>query len=640
MIAFVLIGSPLLAEGVLRRHFTMKKLMPCGMIVAIEPSERYVWFGGWELRPGEEHGLARYDKRTGKWELFLESEGVIAGEVNALAVDGEQLWIGSSSDWRWNRGLHLYSPKTHTNRLFREQDGLPYRRVHGIAVLDDAVWVATMGGVGRYDKKTQTWKAFTKKAGHLANDFTTCISADERYIWAGSYSGLEMYDRQRGLWRSLNKDNGPFQSAVIDIDSDEETVWFLSQQKVLIFDRATRQFSRWPIVHEPAKKSELRNIEVTADKVFLGSDKGLHVWDKKTDSWKTYTSRNGLRHDYVYTLGADDDYVWCVDRLGRAVSRLDRKSRRWDYFHYRERSPSNHINALVSDGSNLYVGTLGDGLWKYEIKRNRWRNLNLLLKSGPRTFSYHGEKTPVKFSHIRQMVLHDGRAWMATNHGLCVHDPATKEDIEVLSRGSVPMLCLARFKSKWLCGGQRTGLTTFDPETGTWDEIGKRIGLAKKVAAIQAGAEIVWVTDGKKVYRLAPDAEELSQIEGTPEGRIRALLLHEGKLWIGADRGLWVYDTENKSIREIDKAKLPSPVVLTLSYARGRICIGTEGGLASCTPSETDWRIWTKDDLLVHNIVSAVAGDSRYLWVGTMGAGFTRLTGVNAPRPEPEEGAE
>ena len=89
-----------------------------------------------------------------------------------------------------------------------------------------------------------------------------------------------------------------------------------------------------------------------------------------------------------------------------------------------------------------------------------------------------------------------------------------------------------------------------------------------------------------------------------------------------------MYDIKEKSAREIDKARLPSPIVLSLSYARGRVWIGTEGGLASCTSAQADWRTLTKDDQLVYNVVSAITGDPRHLWVGTMGGGFTRLMGM------------
>ncbi|NQT18924.1 MAG: hypothetical protein HQ592_04405 [Planctomycetes bacterium] len=633
-ITLLLVAGSARGEGVMHRHYTMKKLMPCGMVIAIETAGRYVWFGGWALRPGEDHGLARYDKQTDEWKLFLESESMIADEINTIVADGERLWIGSGSDWRWNRGLHLYDPLEHTNKRFTVKDGLPYWRVRGVAPLEDAVWVATRQAVARYDRKTRTWKAFSRSSGHLVNNFITSIHADDRNVFVGSFgageihNGLETYDMKTGRWQNLNKQNSLFRSAVTAIDGDETTIWLLTQHGLITCDKWTRKFSNWPINHQPAKDSNLRNIVVMQDKVFLGSDTGLHVWDKETGEWQTYDSRSGLRYGNVYALGADEDYVWCADKLGRGISRLDRRRRRWEYFHYREGSPSNHIRSLVTDGTTLYVATLESGLWKYDIRRGRWTNLNLKLKSGPVRFHYRGEKTPVKYGDIRQMILHDGRVWMATNHGLCLHDPNGEVDIEVLSRENFPMLCLAFFNGKWFCGGQRDGLRTFDPETEAWDDIGKRIGLSKKIGAIQPGADAVWLSDGRKVYRLAPDGKTAAPVGAAPEGKISSLLLREGKLWIGTDHGLWTYDIKAKSAEQIDKARLPSPIVLSLAYTRGRVWIGTEGGLASCTGAQADWRTLTKDDELVYNIISAIAGDSRHLWVGTMGGGFSRLMGM------------
>ena len=631
---------PLLAQNILCRHYQMKKQMPCGVITAIEPAGRYVWFGGWALRPGEDNGLARYDKRTRKWRLFLESEAVIADEINSLTADGEQLWIGSTSDWPWNRGLHLYDPGKKENIRFTVKDGLPYWRVRDVVIVGDVVWAATMGGVARYDKNTRKWKAFSEKTGDVSTNFTISIHADERNVWVGSFNGLEVYDIKARRWRSLNKENSIFSSAVLDIEADENTIWFLAPPQVITFDKQLKRFEQWPVDHAPARNSELRNMSVTRDKIFLGSDSGLHVWDKRTRQWQTYNTTNGLPHETVYTLGADEEYAWCVDKLGRTVSQLDLRRRRWQYFTYRKGSPSNHVRSLVSDGSHLYVGTLGSGLWRYDIRRDQWANLNLRLKSGPRTWHYRGEKTPVKYSDIRQMALRDGRVWMATNHGLCVHDPKAEEQIEVLSAGSYPMLCFAWLAGKWYCGGQRGGLRTFDPKTKAWEDLGKKIGLEKRVPAMQAGTDALWLTDGARVYRLEPNAGELEQVARSPEGRATALLLDGGKLWIGTDRGLWIYDIKGKSIEEVNKARLPSPIVLTLSRIGSRIWIGTEGGLAYCKNAEEGWQVLTKDDKLVHNIVSAIAADSKYLWVGTMGGGFTRLTGLRALLQEPDAGGQ
>jgi len=616
------------AGEVLCRHYRMEKLMPAGTITAIEPAGRYVWFGGWALRPGEEHGVARFDKQTQKWRLFLESEGVTADEINSIKADGGKLWIGTNSDWLWNRGLHLYDPETQTTRRFRKEDGLPYWRVRDVAVLDDGVWAATMGGVARYDRRSGEWGSWSVETGDLASNFTICIHAEKRTVWLGTFAGLEVFDRATRRWHAYKAGESIFPTAVTDIDADRDAVWFLSAPQVVTFDRATRQYRRWQIADPAVSRSNLRNIEVTDDAVFLGSDAGLHVWDKQTRTWRTYTSRDGLLDDIVYTLAADDDYVWCTAPLGRGISRLDRHTGTWRHFHYREGAPSNHIYSLVSDGASLFVGTLGCGLWKYDIRRSRWTNLNLVLQHDDHKFTYRGEKSTIKYSDIRQMLLHDGVVWMATNHGLCRHDPAGDADIDVLSDESFPMLCLAWLDGKLLCGGQKHGLRTYNPATREWHNTGRALGLGKRIESIAAHTGIAWIADGRRVLRYSPADAELTQLPALPNVRIRSLLVNDGTLWIGTSSGLWRYDIAHDSLAQVEPALLPSPVVLTIAATRGRIWIGTVAGLASCRPDATDWQTFTKDDVLSGNVVSAVEGDARYLWVGTLGGGFTRLTGV------------
>jgi len=624
------------AESVLHRHYTMKKLLPTGTIAAIEPAGRYVWFGGWALRPGEDQGLARYDKETDRWELFLESEQMIADEIATLAAEGNRIWVGSHSDWLWNRGLHCYNPETHTNTRYDRDDGLPHWRIRGIAPLPEALWAATMSGVARLDRQTRAWTTFNQKGGKIASNFTTCMHADDRNVYIGTFAGLEVCSRRTGKWRSFTTENSILPTAVTDIDSDGQSVWLLSEPDIVVLDRETYELSKWPVNHAPLRESVPRNIEVTGDALFIGSDAGLHAYDRRTGQWKTYTARHGMLSNEVRTLAADDDYVWCAHDLGRGVSRLNRRTEAWDTFHFREGSPSNHIYSLLSDGRALYAGTLGCGLWKYDIDGDAWTNLNLTLKSGEYRFSYLGERSRTKYSDIRQMILHDGRVWMATNHGLCAHVPGSDADIEIFPPQSFPMLCLTVHKGKLLCGGQKQGLRTYDPATNVWEDTGKELGLDKKITAIQCDDEAVWLSDGEHVIRLRSADEKPLPLDA-PVAGIRALLLHRDQLWVGTDHGLWVVDAKRLAATEIDKSKLPSPIVLSLSSWRNRTWIGTEGGLAACAPDGTDWLTFTKQNALVENIVSCTTGDATYLWVGTLGGGFTRLAGVSPSHDtEPE----
>ncbi|HUU97020.1 MAG TPA: hypothetical protein VM487_14870 [Phycisphaerae bacterium] len=625
------LGSAGDAQTILHRHYRMKKLMPTGTITAIEPAGRYVWFGGWALRPGEDQGLALYDKQADRWELFLESEQMIADEIATLATEGNRIWVGSHSDWLWNRGLHCYDPETHTNTRYDRDDGLPHWRITGVVPLPEALWVATMSGVARLDRKTQAWMTFTQEDGKIASNFTTCMHADDRNVYVGTFAGFEVCSRRTGKWRSFTTENSILPTAVTDIDSDGQSVWLLSEPDIVVLDRETYELSKWPMNHAPARESVPHNIEVTEDAIFIGSDAGLHAYDRRTGQWRTYTARHGMLSNEVRTLAADDDFVWCAHDLGRGVSRLNQHTGAWDTFHFREGSPSNHIYSLLSDGSTLYVGTLGCGLWKYDINRDLWTNLNLVLKSGDVRFSYLGERSRTKYSDIRQMILHDGRVWMATNHGLCAHRPGAEVDIEVLSEKSFPMLCLAVHKGKVLCGGQKQGLRTYDPAANSWEDTGKKLGLDRKIAAIQCSDETMWLSDGERVLHFSAADDKPAALDAPTQG-IRALLLGHGKLWVGTDHGLWVVDTANLAASEIDKSRLPSQIILSLSSWRDRIWIGTEGGLAACTRDGTDWQVLDKENALADNNVSCTSGDATYLWVGTLGGGFSRLAGISLPR--------
>ncbi len=612
---------------VVRRPYTMRRQLPYGFVTTIAPAGRQVWFGGFPLRPGEEHGLGCYDKQTGNWRLLLESEGVIADEISVVAVDGDHLWIGSTSDLHWNRGLHRYDTTTRTTRRYLPADGLPHWRVRALAVRDREVWAATMGGVARFCKESESWEAFTSRDGSLANDFTVSIAADDEFVWVGSFAGLEQLDRRSGRWRSHDSRNSLFPTAVTAIGLDGDSVWFISTPQVVRFQRSTGRFALFPIQHPPARQTVLHNLAVTADKLFFGSRDGLHEYDRQSQTWRSYGEGDGLLHRQVQTLAADEDLVWCVDDLGRGISVLDRHTRRWRHYSYRAGSPSNHLSALLLVGDELFVGTLGSGFWKYHPRGDRWTNLNLTLAADGRLFHYRGDKSATMHSDIRQLIWHDQRVWLATNHGLCVHQPDAAADFEVLSPSSFPMLAVAAWRGLLLCGGQQDGLRAYDPGRRSWTDLGPATGLAGRISALASDGQVAYVAAARQLYRL-DDAESAARpVADGLSGDIQALLLEPGHLWIGTTDGLWHHTPGADGVRRIAVEALPDPVVHAIARCRGRLWVGTEDGLASCVDPEGEWQTLGAPAVLPQPLVAAVVGDADYLWVATMGGGLVRLAG-------------
>jgi len=90
-------GKPLPAGAV--TNYPMQRQLPCNHITAIAADDRFVWVGGFSYMPGEDEGLARYDKRANRWRVFMDAEGILSEEVNCLALMENKVLVGSDT-WK------------------------------------------------------------------------------------------------------------------------------------------------------------------------------------------------------------------------------------------------------------------------------------------------------------------------------------------------------------------------------------------------------------------------------------------------------------------------------------------------------------------------------------------------------------
>lgn len=101
------------------RHFVSRRATRTTMLseavrAIVEDKEGMLWFGTWG------GGLTRFDRKTGTFRTFLESDGLPNLFVKSIEADGNgHLWIGTE------QGLSRFTLPGGPFRNFTEQDGLP-----------------------------------------------------------------------------------------------------------------------------------------------------------------------------------------------------------------------------------------------------------------------------------------------------------------------------------------------------------------------------------------------------------------------------------------------------------------------------------------------------------------------------------
>lgn len=208
--------------------YTVSDGMPSNQIQAIAVDGETLWIG-------TPQGLAQIDLRMGTWQpvtditdhintLFDEEKPI---DVRALAVDDRELWIGTL-----NHGIIRYNKQTTFPDIFDIRNGLPDNTIYDIEIdsVNDEVWIGTFAGVARYQRATDEWKKYSKASHGLPADDIVALAVTLDRIWVGtSQSGMAVYNRNFDNWQNFgpldNLDLTPG-STIVSFDVSRDQVFF------------------------------------------------------------------------------------------------------------------------------------------------------------------------------------------------------------------------------------------------------------------------------------------------------------------------------------------------------------------------------------------------------------------------------
>ncbi len=207
--------------------YTISDGIPSNQIQAIAVDGETLWIG-------TPKGLAQIDLHMGTWQpvtditghintLFNEEKPI---DVRALAVDEQELWIGTL-----NHGIIRYNKLTTFPDIFDIRNGLPDNTIYDIKIdsVNDEVWIGTFAGVARYLRSTEEWRTYSKGSHGLPADDIVALAVTPERSWIGtSQNGMAVYNRQFDNWQNfgiLDLDLTPG-SAIVSFDVSSDQVFF------------------------------------------------------------------------------------------------------------------------------------------------------------------------------------------------------------------------------------------------------------------------------------------------------------------------------------------------------------------------------------------------------------------------------
>jgi ligand-binding sensor domain-containing protein/signal transduction histidine kinase len=332
-------------------------------------------------------GLFKYFVQDFDQSSLAKNSGVMA-----ILKDREgATWVGTMDKGLWK----IVGGKLHSyNNSY-----MPYRTaIHSIKEsADGTIWVGAAFGLGRYDRKNDSFYWFSKEDG-LPGFAVSSIAFDENGMWIGTGNGLGYFNGKS--FRTFRTKDGLSANGIWALHYCKRTkTLFIGTDAAL----NTLKDGQIGVVSISAiANTSILSINGYADSLLVvgTGGTGVVILDPRTFQQKFITTREGLASDFVYFAAADEkDYLWIGTEKGINRIRLDRQLEIDENLHF---DYNNGLTGVETNQNAFYLSPKGkyfglvDGLYEY----------NALNKESQRSFDVHltdirilyGEYSPREFA--------------------------------------------------------------------------------------------------------------------------------------------------------------------------------------------------------------------------------------------------
>ena len=340
--------------------------------------------------------------------------------------------------------------------------------------------------------------------------------------------------------------------------------------------------------------------------MWFGTRDGLNKYDgyKFTTYKHDPADNNTVSNDYIGQIVEDKDGNIWIGTMGGGLSKLSMSKNRFTHYKHDAKNPgsisSNMVTCLALDKhGNIWVGTEDAGLCMYDPAANVFTR-------------YHPGNDGKSISDVLiNSILEDsfGNLWIGTdNGGLNLLDRSTKTFTTFrndprkpasITHNSIRTIFEDSHKNIWI-GTNGGGLNLFEKETREFKSYRHNPANTNSLA-------------NDIVYSIAED--------------------NAGNLWIGSENaGLTIFNRQANQYRrydpdDLDKASLTNNSIHAIyKDAKGNMWVGTfSGGVCYLNADANKFTHFkhTSKNSLSHNKVLCIYEDSdKNIWVGTDGGGL------------------
>jgi ligand-binding sensor domain-containing protein/signal transduction histidine kinase len=252
----------------------------------------------------EDAGLNKWNAATGSFTHFLptgETGSISYTNIHGLLVHGNELWIGT-----FEHGLDVMNIRT--GKVFRhysQAEGEHALKSNFIYCLyqtgEGEILLGTTRGAYSYDRPHDRFDALPGLPLHIW--YSSLLKDEQGVIWGGTYGhGVNYYDallKKAGNFSYNAKDKNSLSSDRVNsiFEDSNKNLWFATEGGLCKFNRATNNFKRYTTRDGFPTNFILSLLEDDKKNLWISTSKGLVNFNPVTEKLNTYTKDNGLLND-------------------------------------------------------------------------------------------------------------------------------------------------------------------------------------------------------------------------------------------------------------------------------------------------------------------------------------------------------
>ena len=328
----------------------------------MQDKEGIIWVGTYS-------GLSIFDTessikhyKAGPDDDYLLSENMVHG---IYEDDEGYLWVGSKT-----KGVSIIDREKQTSSVISIENNniIKNDTINDITGYKDFIFIATDGGVLKIDKKSKTMKSYTIE-DNLVNDAVKDILVDDKgYLWIGTISGLSIINIETDEIINMN-DYISTDKYIKHMYQDDEGNYFLGLLKdeglcyINVKNKTIKYYK-----HDEDNKTSISSDRIryingdSKGNIWIGTSYGLNKFDKKRETFKRYTVKDGIANNTIYGVLVDNnDDIWISTNKG--ISKINQKTNKIENLSVTDGLQGNEFNGNATfkskSGELFFGGTNG-----------------------------------------------------------------------------------------------------------------------------------------------------------------------------------------------------------------------------------------------------------------------------------------